>query len=216
MFGSTDAIVGSGVANLGQDRSRHVEKPQHVVVPGALADVVEHCARGIGGVGRVNGAIGETPKQEAVDGAEGEFAALGGRAGAGCGVERPGDFGRGEIRVEKQARHRRHLRLAAAGFQRRTRFRGTAVLPNDGVADRLAGRAIPDEDGLALIRNADRGQVRRLISRSAQRLAGRRNAAGPERFASCSTQPGRGKICGDLFLRVRNRRAVGVEDDRTG
>ena len=38
---------------------------------------------------------------------------------------------------------------------------GAAALPDDGVVDRRARRAIPDERGLALVRDADRGDVAR-------------------------------------------------------
>ena len=38
------AIVGIAVAHLRQDRARHVEEPQQVVVEGALGDIVEQRA----------------------------------------------------------------------------------------------------------------------------------------------------------------------------
>ena len=44
----------------------------------------------------------------------------------------------------------------AGGAQRRAGVRGAAVLPDDRVVDRLAGRAIPDDRGLALVGDADR------------------------------------------------------------
>src|SRR5207245_2614007 len=37
---------------------------------------------------------------------------------------------------------------------------GPGVLPDDRVEDRLAGRLLPDDRGLALVGDADRGQVR--------------------------------------------------------
>ena len=71
------AVVGIAVAHLRQDRARHIEQPQQVVVPGALGDVVEQRARGVGGVGGVHAAARQPPQQEGVDGAEGEMAGLG-------------------------------------------------------------------------------------------------------------------------------------------
>ena len=38
---------------------------------------------------------------------------------------------------------------------------GAAVLPDDGVADRLAGLAVPDDGGFALVGDADGGDVLR-------------------------------------------------------
>src|SRR3546814_9815632 len=51
------------------------------------SDVCSSDLRRIGGVGRVHPAAGEAPQQEAVDGAEGELAALGTLARARHGVE---------------------------------------------------------------------------------------------------------------------------------
>ena len=46
-----------------------------------------------------------------------------------------------------------------ARLQPRADVGGAAVLPDDGVVDRLAGLAIPDDGGLALVGDADRGDV---------------------------------------------------------
>jgi hypothetical protein len=70
----------------------------------AGVDVVEQRARGVGGVGGMHLAAGQPPEQEAVDGAEGEFAPFGAGAGALHLVEQPGDLGAGEIGIEQQAR----------------------------------------------------------------------------------------------------------------
>ena len=77
--------------------------PQQLVVPGAGVDVEQAGARGVGRVGRVHAPARQPPQQEAVDGAEGELAALGPRARAGHVIEDPGDLGGREIRVEPQA-----------------------------------------------------------------------------------------------------------------
>ena len=55
--------------------------------------------------------------------------------------------------------------------QRRAGRLGAAVLPDDGIADRLSGRAVPDQRGLALIGDADRGDVARVEPGLVQRLA---------------------------------------------
>ena len=109
-------------------------------------------------------------------------------ARAGDVVEQPGDLGGGEIRIEQQpglgrrspARGRR-ARSVVAGVG------GAAVLPDDGVVDRLAGRAVPDDRGLALVGDADGGDVLRR-----EPGLGHRRAHGRDRRAS-RCPPGRAR-----------------------
>ena len=161
-------------------------------------------------------AIGEPPEQETVDRAEGELAAPGCGPGAGNGVEEPGDLGGREIGVEQEACRRRHLRFAAGGLQRRTGLRRSTVLPDDRVADRPAGRAIPDEGGLALIGDSERRQSRGLAPGPAQRLARGRNGARPKRLGIVLHPARPRKNLRDFFLGDGDRRPVGVEDDGSG
>ena len=74
---------------------------------------------------------------------------------------------------------------------------GAGVLPDDGVVHRLAGAAVPQHGGLALVGDADRGQVGRGRGRPARSalVDARLRRCARSRPASCSTQPGRGKIC---------------------
>ena len=107
-------------------------------------------------------AAGQAPEQEAVDGAEGELAALGGGARARRVVEQPGDLGGGEIGVDDEAGRRRDRGSCALGLQPRATLGGAPVLPDDRVGDRLAGLALPDDRGLALVGDADRRQILRF------------------------------------------------------
>ena len=132
------AELGGVVAHLRQQRARHAEDLQQLVVPGAGADIEQQRARGVGRVGRVHAPAGQPPQQEGIDGAEGELAALGARARAGDVVEHPGDLGRREIRVEPQPGLRDDRRLVARRAQRLADVGGAPVLPDDGVVDRLA------------------------------------------------------------------------------
>ena len=50
--------------------------------------------------------------------------------------------------------------------------RGAAVLPDDGVVDGLAGVAVPDDGGLALVGDAERGDVARANASLAEDLDG--------------------------------------------
>jgi hypothetical protein len=84
------------------------------------------------------------------------------RARPGHVVEQPRELGRGEVGVEYQSRLLRDARLEAARAQPIASGGGAPVLPDDRVGDRRPGRAIPHHGGLALVGDADRGDVRRL------------------------------------------------------
>ena len=64
-------------------------------------------------------------------------------ARAGDVVEQPGELGAREVGVEDEAGALAEERLEAALLQRLARRRGAPVLPDDGVADRLAGARGP-------------------------------------------------------------------------
>src|ERR1019366_8007145 len=105
---------------------------------------------------------GQHPEQPGIDGAESELAALGGGARVGDVIEQPGELGAREIRIEDKGGLLAEERFEAALLQRLTRRRRAPVLPDDGVADRLAGGAVPDDGRLALGRDAEgRGVARR-------------------------------------------------------
>ena len=111
---------------------------------------------------------------------------------------------RSHCRAARRSCWRRNTDRAAARSWRRSparararaalaQRRGAAVLPDDGVVDRLAGGAVPDTRGLALIGDADAGDVARpraapwpCASRTVATIA-RQISSG-----SCSTQPGAG------------------------
>ena len=70
MLGRRLAEFGGAIAHLGQHRARDAEQREQVVVPCARVDVEQQRARGVGGVGDMNLAVGQAPDQKAVDGAE--------------------------------------------------------------------------------------------------------------------------------------------------
>ena len=156
-------------------------------------DVVDQRARGIGGVGRVHLAAGQPPDQEAVDRAGEKLAALGALARAFHIVEQPGDLGAGKIGVEQQAGLFREFLLQPLLLQLLAERRGAAVLPDDGVVDRLAGRLVPDDDGLALVGDADRRDVGRACSLAAFSASLQvETTLSQISSGSCSTQPDAG------------------------
>jgi len=164
----------------------------------------------------VDGAVGEAPEQEGVDGAERELAALGRRPRARDVVEEPSDLGRGEIGIDDETGRRRHLRLQAFRLQGRARFRRAAILPDDRIGDRPAGRALPDQRRFALVDNPDRCEAACVACCAPKRLARRRERRSPQRFGVVLDPARTGIDLRKFGLRARDRRAVGAEHDRPG
>ena len=153
-------------ADLRQHRERHAHLGGDLLVPGEGAQVHEEGPRGVGDVGDVDavvvGTAGEVPEQPAVDGAAEQLPGLGTRSRAVDVVEDPAHLGAGEVGRERQAGDGLEaLRPDVAGELVADRLRA-GVLPDDGVVDRLAGRPLPHDGGLALVGDADRDDVRRV------------------------------------------------------
>jgi hypothetical protein len=158
-----------------------------------VADVEQHGARGVAHVGGVHPAAGQLPQQPAVDGAEGQFAVRGGDVRAGHVVEQPADLGAEKYESMHQAGAVLHH--LGSPWARSWAHSGSPapVLPDDGVVDGLAGAAVPQHRGLALVGDADGGDVAWPVqARLGQRLARRCQLGLPDLVGSCSTQPGCG------------------------
>jgi hypothetical protein len=153
------AKVGIAVAHLRQDRARHIEEPQQVVVEGALADVVEQRARGVGGIGGMHLAAREPPQQEGVDGTECKMPALARARAPSTLSSSQAILVAGEIGVEQQPGLGRDRRLVARPLERPAHVGRAPVLPDDGAVDGLAAATVPDDAGLALVGDADGGDV---------------------------------------------------------
>ena len=124
------------------------------------------------------------------------------------------DLGRREIRIEHEAGLVRDRALVAGGAQRRAGVRGAPVLPDDGVVDRLAVGAIPDDRGFALVGDADAGDVLGADAGLGHRLAHGRDHGRPD-FLRIVLDPSRRRIdLAQLLLRDRDRRERCVEHDR--
>ncbi len=158
----------------------------------AGVDVEQHGARGVAVVGGVHRAAGEVPDQPAVDGTEGQLAALGLLAHTGHVVQDPGQLGGGEVGVDAQAGFLQHAVAQAALAQVDAGGLGAPVLPDDGVVHRLARFAVPDHGGFALVGDADGADVggaQPAFFRASRAVSSwvRQSVSG-----SCSTQPGCG------------------------
>jgi len=199
--------------HLGQQAARDAQRGQQLVVPLVAVDVEQHRARGVGDVGDVQAPAGELPHQPAVHRAEGQFAALGALAHAGHVVEDPLDLGAGEIGIDHQAGLLAHQRLQALRAQRGADRLGAAVLPDDGVVDRHAGAAVPQHRGLALVGDAQRGDVVGLQAGFGEHLARGVELAAPDLARVVLDPAGLGIDLAEFALRHRDEVALRVEDD---
>ena len=165
-----------GVADFGQRCARDAEEVERLVGPGETADVEQGGARGVGRVGRVDPPAGETPEEETVDGPERQGAA----ALRGQRIEQPAQFGGGEIRVGDEPGNAADGVAAPVPRQLVAERGGPPVLPDDGVVQRLSGRAVPDKGGFALVGDADGGDMGGVGAACGAGLAQARRGAAPD------------------------------------
>ncbi len=149
------AKIGGAILDLGQHGHGDAQLVADGLGPMAFADVVEHGARGVGGVGDMNLAARQVPDDPCVDGAKGQFARLGPRANTVHVIENPSQFCAAEIGVEQQTRAVGHHLFKPFGLEPLADLGRAAVLPDDGVEHRLACGTIPDQRGFALVGDAD-------------------------------------------------------------
>src|SRR5207247_3464143 len=105
--------------------------------------------------------------------------------------------------------------LMAGGFEARTEAGGPAVLPDDGVMDRLAGLATPQESCLALIGDADRGDVARCDAGFGDGAFHGFDGGAPE-ILRIMIDPARGgEMLPEFLLRRAGDRETAIKDDRS-
>src|SRR5581483_2450564 len=105
-------------------------------------------------------------------------------------------------------------RLKALVLQSRAEIGGTAILPDDGAMNGLAGGAIPHQRRLALVGDADRGDVLCREARLLQRLAADRNRRIPDVLRVVLHPTGSRKMLRKLGLRDGCDRKVGAKHHR--
>jgi hypothetical protein len=100
-------------------------------------------------------------------------------------------------------------------FQLGAKRRRAAVLPDDGGRERLAGGAVPEQGGLALVGEADGGDVVAGEAGVAQREFGRAACGLPQIARVVFDPAGAGKMLREFLLGAGARPAAMVEDDGT-
>ena len=199
--------------HLGHHRPRDVEEFQQVVVPLQRVDVEEHRARGVAHVGHMHLPACQPPDEPRVDRPEEELALLGPRPGSRNVVEDPLDLRRAEVRVDDQARFRSDVFRLSLGLQAVAVLRGPAVLPHDGVVDRFLGLHVPDDGRLALVRDADAGDVESVDVDRGDRLGDDRSLRSPDFVGIVFHPAGFGEVLRKFTLSHGTDLPLAVEND---
>ena len=153
------AIDTAGGLCLGQHGLGDVHLCQDLIVPLQGVDVEQHGTGSVGIVGDMSLAAGQLPDQPGFDGAEEQIAGLCLFTGTGNVLQDPAQLGAGEVCVDDQTGLGAEGVGQALFLQAVAVLGSTAALPDDGVADGLAGGLVPDDGGFALVGDADGGDV---------------------------------------------------------
>ncbi len=156
---------------------------------------------------------GEIPDEPRVDSTERELARFCPGARTLHVLQYPLHLRSGEVRVEHETRLAPDHAIQLPRLQPVADAGGAAILPHDGVVDRLTGGAIPYDRGLSLIGDTDGSNISRANIRPGERL--RRHA--------CLRRPDLGRVMlyptglrenlGEFLLRDGDDRAGMIEDD---
>ncbi len=180
----------------GRSDRRHAEECRAARSTSALVDVVQERAARVRVVRRVHGAAGELREDPGVDRSERELPGLGALPEPVDVREQPLDLRGAEVRVEHEPVRRADLAAPRLGARRIVRRCGGLARRSRG--GRASGVARSQIDRrLALVGDPDRGEVARLHRAAPSASATAPSVASQIWSASCSTQPGLGKCCGN-------------------
>ena len=194
--GRRDAVdLGRGT-DLRQHRAGHVEERQQLIVPVEGFQVHQHRAAGIRDVGDVHAAVraaGEVPDQPALHGAEQDLATSAAARNAVDVVQDPLQIAGRRSRSPAATREAPNNGATSVALQLGGDPVGAGVLPDDGVAVGLAGVPVPHHRRLALVGDADGGDLVDRDTAGGSAGGATRSRLRQISIASCSTQPGFGK-----------------------
>ena len=207
--------VVDAVAHGGQERGRNVEVVEQPWAPCLALDVEKLGARGVGGVRDVAAALGETPDQEAVHGAELE--PTGRCVASPLGISKqPFQLRAAEVGVDHEAGDVGDLAFHAVVLDAFAALGGAPVLPDDGGVHRVAGLGVPQHGGLALIGDAERVDACRRDAAAGDCLAASGEGGFPQRLRILLDPAVVREALIERPVRTRHRPPVGVEDDGAG
>ena len=192
------------IAHRRQHRGWNPELPQKPFVPAEFVDIIEHRARGVCVVGDMYLPVRELPDEPGIDRAEQELSPLGLFPRAGDMIQNPFDLRAGKIRVQHQTRRLFDIVPEPAPLQLVADGGRAPALPDDGVVDGLSRRFVPDDGRLALVRNADGGNVPRVDVRLRDDLHHDPVDAGVDLHRVVLHPAGLGVILGKFLLRDRD------------
>ena len=177
-------------------------------------NVEQKRAAGVAVVGHVDFAARKPPGQKRVDRAEQNLAPLCPLAQAVDRVKNVPNLGPGKIRIEHQAGLLPKSFFMAVGLELLAERSRNAALPDDRIRHRLPGIFFPDDSRLALIGDADPGNVSRRKPRLCECLFRCRQLALPDRLRIVLDMPGRRKQLRKLLLSRRYRKPLLRKNNR--
>lgn len=158
----------------------------------------------------------QVPDEPGIDGAEGEFAAIGFFASAGNIIEQPADFASGKVGINDKAGLVFYQFRLASFFQAFAEIGGSPVLPDDGIVDGSTRFAIPNDGGFALVGDAECSDVFAGEIGFRENVAGDLELSGPN-FARIVFNPaGLGKVLLEFLLGDAMDLPALIEKDRAG
>jgi len=213
-----ESVIFAAGANCRKHGSRDSEGVEKFLVPGQCLEIHQLRAAGIGNIGDVDAALGtagEVPEQEGVNVAENGVVGLGEFADTFYIFENPANLEATEICGEGQAGLGAKTVLTSGLCQLRDVIGDAGVLPDESVCEGLAGFAIPDDGGFALIGDADRGQVLGLEISFRHRFEYHFAGTLPDFFRVVFDPTGLGINLLVFLLGDRDGAARAVEDDES-
>ena len=179
-------------------------------------DVEQHGAGCVGVVRHVDLASRQVPDEPGVHRTGAQFPLLRPLPHAGNVIQHPADLGAGEVGIDQQAGFLRHRLAKACRLQIIADGGGAAALPHDGVIHRLSGGAVPQDGGLPLVGDAQRGDFLGVDVGAVHGLCQGPLLRGPDLHGVVLHPAGLGIDLAEWILGPGEDLALPVKEDRPG